>query len=143
MSNVRGFVWIDVRVFDDCFRGIRRRANRLAAYRGSGVAKERATIEISIQIAATGDLDALDAADLADLRRDFLRNLPRRAFQTLRQFETHRRSDFAHLDFRRPLGDDAELDAVFRADECRESVANPFFYRLIHEFSFRKKGKRL
>ena len=124
VADMRGLIRIDVGVFHDAFGRIGSGAGGLRFRFLQRGGEKRGPRKIKIHVAAAGDFHALDAFDGRKLRGDFLRDLPRSAFQALGQLEAHGRGDFAHLDAGRFLRDDGHVLLVVLADMRREGGAN-------------------
>src|SRR5262249_50646658 len=79
MADVRGFVWIDASVLDDCFGRVGRWRRRRGA-RGlfMSAAKKCCAIEKYVEVAATRDFHVSDALDRLNRIRDLLSEGARR-----------------------------------------------------------------
>ena len=97
-------------------------ALRIRFLQGSG--EKRGPRKIKIHVTAAGNFHALDSIDGRKLRGNFLRDLPRSAFQPLGQLKADGCGGLAHLDTRRLLRDDGHVLLVVLANVRRECGAN-------------------
>jgi hypothetical protein len=121
---MRRFIRIDVGVFHDAFRRIGSGAScrRLHFFQRRG--EKRGTRKIKIHVTGARDFHPRDPFDGWELNGNFLRDLPRRAFQALGELEADGRGGLAHLDAWGFLRDDGHVQLVVLADMCREGGAN-------------------
>src|SRR3989441_13091151 len=142
---MRRFVGIDAGVLDDDLffvmrdRGAVDLLRRCAALRLFLYAHpEKPSVEMRVEIASPRDFDPRDAFDRAKILGDFLGDLPRSALQPLGQLETHRRSQFAQVEFWRFLQRNLERDAVAFPDVASEGFAEAVGEYVIHGSSMEK-----
>jgi hypothetical protein len=124
MSDMRGFIGIDVGMFHDAFGRVGRSVNALRPHFLQRCRKKCGPRKIKIHVPAAGNFHALDSVNSGKLRRKLLCDLPRSALQPLCQLKAHGRGNFAHLDARRFLRDDADILLIVVADMRRERGAN-------------------
>src|SRR5262245_41175393 len=91
VTDVRRFVWIDVRVLDNDFSFIGGKAAQTAA------ADRGSTIEVEINVAGPGDFHALDAIDFSHLCDHFFRDRSRSSLQLTGKLKGNGSSEFSEL----------------------------------------------
>src|ERR1700751_1042461 len=132
MPDMCGFVGIDAGMLDD--NPARNLASnyRLDVLLPCKCIPKGGAVKESVQIAATGHLHARNAINFRKRVGDFLRDGPRSLFQALCEFEPHRGSGFAKLEFRRSPQDNGDIDAVFLADMSGEGLAQALDQSQVH-----------
>ena len=144
MADVRGLVGIDAGVLDHHLGRVRRGdGGAFVAGFFAGGAEKCGAVEEEIQVAAAGDFDALDAGNIFQRIRDLLCERARRFLHALGQLEAERRSDFAHGELRRALGDHGHVRLVALVDVVAQRLANAVVNGLVHVAPWVKWVQRL